>query len=109
MNNEQEHVYYEQENIGREIFILFRDTPIIEDETLFCRTHYFKDKDCKSITRIFKDELVQLFNVSDVQELINIINNKIRLYFKVGKGKMTYDEQSNTVIVYMETFKDDFV
>lgn len=29
--------------------------------------------------------------------------------FKVGTGEMTYDEKSNTVIVYMESFKNDVV
>ena len=109
MVENQKSVVYELEEINREIIVLFRDTPIIEDETLFKRSHYFKNLENTSITTIFKDELVKLFNVNSVKELKEKIDNKIRLMFKVGTGDMTYDEKTNTVIVYMESFKNDVV
>lgn len=109
MAENQKSVVYELEEINREIIVLFRDTPIIEDETLFKRSHYFKNLENTSITTIFKDELVKLFNVSSVKELKEKIDNKIRLIFKVGTGDMTYDEKTNTVFVYMESFKNDVV
>ena len=37
MNTEQKPVVYEYEEINREIIILFKDTPIIEDERIFKR------------------------------------------------------------------------
>ena len=109
MVENQKSVVYELEEINREIIVLFRDTPIIEDETLFKRSHYFKNLENTSITTIFKDELVKLFNVNSVKELKEKIDNKIRLMFKVGTGDMTYDEKTNTVFVYMESFKNDVV
>ena len=109
MNTEQKPVVYEYEEINREIIILFKDTPIIEDETIFKRSHYFKNADNTSITTIFKDELLKLFNVTGVKELKEKIDNKIRLLFKIGTGEMTSDEKTNTVIVYMESFKNDVV
>lgn len=109
MAENQGSVVYELEEINREIIVLFKDTPIIEDETLFKRSHYFKNLENTSITTIFKDELVKLFNVNSVKELKEKIDNKIRLMFKVGTGDMTYDKKTNTVIVYMESFKNDVV
>lgn len=102
-------VYYETQEINTEITVLFKDTPIIEDENNFSRSHYFKNEENTSITSAFKDELLKLFNVKDVKELKNIIDYKIRLMFKVGKGKMQYDKVSNTVIVYTETFKEEVI
>lgn len=102
-------VFYEKENINREVIIIFKEVPIIEDESLFSRSHYFRDKENKSITPLFKDELLKLFDVADVNELKEKIDNKIRLMFKVGTGKMCYDGQTNTVIVYMESFKNEIV
>ena len=109
MAENQGSVVYELEEINREIIVLFKDTPIIEDETLFKRSHYFKNLENTSITTIFKDELVKLFNVNSVKELKEKIDNKIRLMFKIGTGDMTYDKKTNTVIVYMESFKNDVV
>ncbi len=106
---EQKSVVYEYEEINREIVVLFKDTPVIEDESIFKRSHYFKNADNTSITTMFKDELLKLFNVTGVKELKEKIDNKIRLLFKVGTGEMTYDERTNTVIVYMESFKNDVV
>lgn len=108
MKNE-ESVVYEYEEINREVIVLFKDTPIIEDESVFKRSHYFKNANNTSITTIFKDELVKLFQVEGVKELKEKIDNKIRLMFKVGTGEMIYDEKTNTVIVYMESFKNDVV
>lgn len=105
----QEAVVYEHEEINREIIVLFRETPIIEDESLFKRSHYFKNATNTSITTIFKDELLKLFNVEGVKALKEKIDNKIRLMFKVGNGDMCYDEKTNTVIVYMESFKNNVV
>lgn len=109
MNAEQKPVIYEYEEVNREIIVLFKDTPFIEDENIFKRSHYFKNADNTSITTMFKDELLKLFNVAGVKELKDKIANKIRLLFKVGTGEMTYDEKTNTVIVYMESFKNDVV
>lgn len=109
MNAEQKPVIYEYEEVNREIIVLFKDTPFIEDENIFKRSHYFKNADNISITTMFKDELLKLFNVAGVKELKDKIDNKIRLLFKVGTGEMTYDEKTNTVIVYMESFKNDVV
>lgn len=109
MNAEQKPVIYEYEEVNREIIVLFKDTPFIEDENIFKRSHYFKNADNTSITTMFKDELLKLFNVASVKELKDKIDNKIRLLFKVGTGEMTYDEKTNTVIVYMESFKNDVV
>lgn len=109
MNTEQKPVIYEYEEVNREIIVLFKDTPFIEDENIFKRSHYFKNADNTSITTMFKDELLKLFNVAGVKELKDKIDNKIRLLFKVGTGEMTYDEKTNTVIVYMESFKNDVV
>lgn len=109
MLEEQKSVVYEYEQINREIIVLFKDVPVIEDESVFKRSHYFKNANNTSITTMFKDELLKLFNVESVKELRERIDNKIRLMFKVGTGEMTYDEKSNTVIVYMESFKNDVV
>lgn len=109
MNAEQKPVIYEYEEVNREIIVLFKDTPFIEDENIFKRSHYFKNADNTSITTMFKDELLKLFSVAGVKELKDKIDNKIRLLFKVGTGEMTYDEKTNTVIVYMESFKNDVV
>lgn len=109
MNAEQKPVIYEYEEVNREIIVLFKDTPFIEDENIFKRSHYFKNADNTSITTMFKDELLKLFNVAGVKELKDKIDNKIRLLFNVGTGEMTYDEKTNTVIVYMESFKNDVV
>lgn len=109
MNTEQKPVIYEYEEVNRETIVLFKDTPFIEDENIFKRSHYFKNADNTSITTMFKDELLKLFNVAGVKELKDKIDNKIRLLFKVGTGEMTYDEKTNTVIVYMESFKNDVV
>lgn len=109
MSENQESVVYEYEEINREIIVLFKDTPIIEDESLFRRSHYFKNTTNTSITTVFKDELLKLFNVDGVKELKEKIDNKIRLMFKVGNGDMCYDERTNTVIVYMESFKNNVV
>ena len=109
MAENQGSVVYELEEINREIIVLFKDTPIIEYDTLFKRSHYFKNLENTSITTIFKDELVKLFNVNSVKELKEKIDNKIRLMFKIGTGDMTYDKKTNTVIVYMESFKNDVV
>lgn len=108
MKNEKS-IVYEYEEINREVIVLFKDTPIIEDESVFKRSHYFKNANNTSITTIFKDELVKLFKVEGVKELKEKIDNKIRLMFKVGIGEMIYDEKTNTVIVYMESFKNDVV
>ena len=86
MNTEQKPVVYEYEEINREIIILFKDTPIIEDESIFKRSHYFKNADNTSITTIFKDELLKLFNVTGVKELKEKIDNKIRLLFIEFRG-----------------------
>lgn len=104
-----DHVFYEYEEINKEIVILFRDTPIIEDESIFRRSYYFKNSNNTSITTMFKDELLRLFEVDSVIKLKEKIDNKIRLMFKVGTGEMKYDEKTNTVIVYMESFKNDVV
>lgn len=109
MLEDQKSVVYEYEQINREIVVLFKDVPVIEDESVFKRSHYFKNADNTSITTMFKDELLKLFNVESVKELKERIDNKIRLMFKVGTGEMTYDEKSNTVIIYMESFKSDVV
>lgn len=109
MLEDKKSVVYEYEQINREIVVLFKDTPIIEDESVFKRSHYFKNADNTSITTMFKDELLKLFSVEGVKELKKKIDNKIRLMFKVGTGEMIYDEKSNTVIVYMESFKNDVV
>ncbi len=109
MLEDKKSVVYEYEQINREIVVLFKDVPVIEDESVFKRSHYFKNADNTSITTMFKDELLKLFNVESVKELKERIDNKIRLMFKVGTGEMTYDEKSNTVIVYMESFKNDVV
>lgn len=79
MVENEKSVVYELEEINREIIVLFKDTPIIEDETLFKRSHYFKNLENTSITTIFKDEPVKLFNVNSVKELKEKIDNKIRL------------------------------
>lgn len=109
MSENKESVVYEYEEINREVIVLFKDTPIIEDESVFKRSHYFKNANNTSITTMFKDELVKLFEVGTVKELKEKIDNKIRLMFKVGSGEMTYDQQTNTVIVYMDSFKNDVV
>ena len=62
MLENQDSVVYEYEEINREIIVLFKDTPIIEDESIFKRSHYFKNANNTSITTIFKDELVKLFS-----------------------------------------------
>lgn len=109
VQEEKESVFYELEEVNREIIVLFKDVPIIEDESVFKRSHYFKGTTNTSITTMFKDELLKLFDVTNVKELKSKIDNKIRLMFKVGTGEMVYDEQTNTVIVYMESFKNNVV
>lgn len=108
-NTEEKGVFYEQESINKNVYVIFKETPVIEDEELFKKSHYFKNSENTSITTLFKDELLKLFNVSNVIELKDKIDNKIRLMFKVGIGQMKYDKKTNTVIVYMDSFKNDII
>ncbi|SJZ61249.1 Shedu anti-phage system protein SduA domain-containing protein [Anaerorhabdus furcosa] len=108
MQNDKE-VFYEIESMNKEIIVIFKDGIIVEDEEAFRKSHYFKNEENTSITTIFKDELLELFEVDNIKELKQKIDNKIRLLFKVGFGEMCYDKQTNTVVVYTESFKKDVV
>lgn len=102
-------IKYEYESNRKEIVVLFKNGPKIEDEKSFCRSHYFTDQEKTKITTIFKDELLILFNVEGVKELKAKIDNNIKLLFKPGNGEMVYDEQKNTVIVYTNSFRENVV
>lgn len=102
-------VKYEYDSNRKQIVVLFKNGPKIEDEKTFCRSHYFIDQEKTKITTVFKDELLRLFNVEGVKELKEKIDNNIKLIFKSGDGVMSYDESINTVIVYTNSFKEDVV
>ncbi len=102
-------IKYEYESNRKEIVVLFKNGPKIEDEENFCRSHYFTDQEKTKITTIFKDELLKLFNVEGVKELKAKIDNNIKLLFKSGNGEMIYNEQINTVIVYTNSFRENIV
>lgn len=102
-------VKYEYDANKKQIVVLFKNGPKIEDEKSFCRTHYFTDLENTKITTSFKDSLLKLFNVEGVKELKAKIDNNIKLIFKPGEGEIIYDNTINTVIVYTETFKNEVV
>ena len=102
-------IKYEYDSNRREIVVLFKNGPKIEDEVSFCRSHYFIDSEKTKITTVFKDELLKLFNVEGVKELKEKIDNNVRLIFKPGNGKMIYDEENKIVFVYTNTFKEEVV
>ncbi len=102
-------IKYEYDSNRREIVVLFKNGPKIEDENSFCRSHYFIDKEKTKITTLFKDELLKLFNVEGVKELKEKIDNNVKLIFKTGDGSMIYDDVTKTVIVYTNTFKEEVV
>lgn len=102
-------VKYEYDSNKKQVVVLFKNGPKIEDEKSFCRTHYFLDQEKTRITTIFKDELLKLFKVDGVKELKEKIDNNIKLIFKPGDGDMVYDESINTVIVYTDSFKEEVV
>lgn len=102
-------VKYEYEANRKEVIVLFKNGPKIEDEKSFCRTHYFTDMEKTKITTVFKDELLKLFNVDGVKELKAKIDNNVKLLFKPGDGEMIYDERIKTVIVYTKTFKENVI
>lgn len=102
-------IKYEYDSNRREIVVLFKNGPKIEDENSFCRSHYFTDQEKTKITTVFKDELLNLFGVDGVKELKTKIDNNVKLIFKPGNGDMTYDEETKTVIVYTNTFKEEVV
>lgn len=102
-------IKYEYESNRKEIVVLFKNGPKIEDEENFARSHYFTDQEKTKITTIFKDELLKLFKVEGVKELKAKIDNNVKLLFKKGNGEMIYDEKINTVIVYTDYFKENVV
>lgn len=102
-------IKYKYDSNRREIVVLFKNGPKIEDENSFCRSHYFIDKEKTKITTLFKDELLKLFNVEGVKELKEKIDNTVKLIFKTGDGSMIYDDVTKTVIVYTNTFKEEVV
>lgn len=104
-----EPIKYEYDNYDRKVIILFKEGPKIEDEKSFSRTHYFSDEEMTIITTDFKDELLKLFNVSNVEMLKETIDDNVGLVFKPGEGTIEYNEKSSTVIIYTKTFKEDIV
>lgn len=102
-------IKYEYDSNRREIVVLFKNGPKIEDENSFCRSHYFIDQEKTKITTMFKDELLNLFNVEGVKELKEKIDNNVKLIFKPGNGNMIYNDITKTVIVYTNTFREEVV
>ena len=102
-------IKYEYDSNKKQIVVLFKNGPKIEDEQNFCRTHYFLDQEKTRITTIFKDELLKLFSVDGVKELKEKIDNNVKLVFKPGDGNMIYEKSINTVIVYTNSFKENIV
>ena len=102
-------VKYEYDANKKQIVVLFKNGFRVEDESSFCRTHYFADTDNRIITTMFKDQLLKLFNVDSVKELKDKIDNNIKLLFKPGEGEIEFDDNTKTVIVYTTTFKEEVV
>lgn len=102
-------VKYEYDANKKQIVVLFKNGFRVEDESSFCRTHYFADTDNRIITTMFKDQLLKLFNVDSVKELKEKIDNNIKLLFKPGEGEIEFDDNTKTVIVYTKTFKEEVV
>ncbi len=102
-------VKYEYDSNKKRTVILFKGGYKVEDEKTFCKSHYFVDSDNGIITTIFKDELLDLFSVENVDDLKERINNNVKLLFKSGIGKMNYNELTNTVEVYTESFRNEVV
>ena len=102
-------VKYEYDANKKQIVVLFKNGFRVEDESSFCRTHYFADTDNRIITTMFKDQLLKLFNVDSVKELKEKIDNNIKLLFKPGEGEIEFDDNTKTVIVYTTTFKEEVV
>lgn len=107
--NMRKSIKYEYDSNRRQIVVLFKNGPKIEDEQSFCRTHYFVDEEKTKITTAFKDELLKLFNVDSVKELKAKIDNNIKLIFKPGDGEMIYDATTNMVVVYTNSFKENVI
>lgn len=102
-------VKYEYDSNKKQVVVLFKNGPKIEDEGSFSRSHYFTDTENTKITTIFKDELLKLFNVEGVKELKEKIDNNVKLIFRPGDGEITYNEEENTVIVFTNSFKENVV
>lgn len=104
MNNEKS-VKYEYEENDKKIVVIFDNPPTIKDPSSFRRTHYFTDVECTKITTNFKNKLLELFKVSNIDDLKAVIaKNNITLTFEPGEGEIIYDPVRQEVIVYTETF-----
>lgn len=104
MNNEKS-VKYEYEENDKKIVVIFDNPPTIKDPASFRRTHYFTDIECTKITTNFKNKLLELFKVSNIDDLKAVIaKNNITLTFEPGEGEIIYDPVRQEVIVYTETF-----
>jgi len=105
--NMAEDVRYKQEDISINEVVLFRSRPIIECEDSFKSSHYFNDFDKLTINTDFKNALEILFEVDSIEALKKAIKPDTELEFKSGHSHMLYDKDSNKVIVFMESYKDE--
>lgn len=105
MAGTEKRVNYEFDTSNKQMVTIFHTTPIVEDEEKFARTHYFSDQERTIITTDFKNALLELFGVSNIEELIDQLDEQSQLFFNVGEGKMRFDRSTNAVIVYMKSFK----
>lgn len=103
-------IKYEYEENDKKIIILFEDRPIIRDPSTFSRTHYFTDADCTKITTSFKNALLKLLKVNNVNDLKDIISaNNIKLIFEPGNGEMLYSQDEQSITVYTRSFTEDII
>ncbi len=107
--SESKSVKYELDVSKKKMVVIFKNGPVIEDQSSFCRTHYFVDPSMTMITTAFKDELVKLFHVNGVEELKEKIDKNVKLIFRSDSGALEYDEASKTVIVHTVTFRENVI
>lgn len=110
ITEEDKSIKYEYEENDKKIVILFKEPPIIKDPSTFSRTHYFIDANCTKITTKFKDELLKLLGVSNVNDLKSVIDaNNIRLVFEPESGEMSYNKTEQVITVHTKTFTENII
>ncbi len=104
---ENQTVNYEVDERRIETVIIFKELPRINvDIKRFSRSHYFKDNEMTKITPEFKNILLELFNVSNVKELKEIMKEEYSLVFEEGEGIPKRDEITKVVTVFVETVRE---
>ena len=79
MNTEQKPVVYEYEEINREIIILFKDTPIIEDESIL------KDKDREKVAHLIPNLIKNGKIKISLKDVTDINKDRLKDIIQIGR------------------------